>query len=222
MTLRSIAIALVLLASATHSTSQSVAASVDKSCEIQISGARTGGDHAARERKLAQLRKQYDGLKSRQDATLRDMPPSKQRDEFEATMAGLEKYYAEIDQQKICSASGPVAKAYIQEMLRRIEECGTRNFPNVQGRSVYGRTGLVYRLDLDGSIESIEIRKSSKNPQIDQHAIAIVRASAPFGTVPDELHGGKFDRFYVYSGFNFYRDRDTKSRPEPTVRCIYP
>ncbi len=113
-------------------------------------------------------------------------------------------------------------KAYIQEMVRRIEECGTRNFPKAQGRKLYGRTGLAFTLDLNGTIESIEIRKPSSTPQIDQHSIALVRASAPFGPVPDGLHEGRFKRFYIYTGFNFRRDQNSGNPPEPKVRCSYP
>ena len=70
---------------------------------------------------------------------------------------------------------------YYDAMRRRIEERGTRDFPEFQGRKLYGELIMNITVDAAGRLVDAEVAQSSGVRQLDQRAMAIARASAPFG-----------------------------------------
>lgn len=225
MTLRSKAIALVMLALAGHSSGQETAAGSLNTCEIRLPDAAADRAEAAQRRKLAAQRRQYESLKAKAEPLLADLPPSKRRDDLEQTFRELARRFDEIERRvglpPLCSIEKPPSKAYVQEVVRRIEECGTRNFPKAQGRSLYGSASLAFVLDVRGEIDSVEIRSESGSPEIDQHSLRLVRASAPFGPVPQALHQDRFGRFLIHTSFNFSRDQNPRKPRDPRMRCTF-
>ena len=100
---------------------------------------------------------------------------------------------------------------YYAEMSRRIEEIGTLNFPQKEGRKLYGQVILSIPVFQDGSIYQkeggVRIAQSSGNPDLDKAALAIVRRSAPFGRFPPKmLSSDKDDVWEVTTTFKFARN----------------
>jgi periplasmic protein TonB len=99
---------------------------------------------------------------------------------------------------------------YYKEMSKRIEEIGTLNFPQKDGRKLYGELTLEIPIFQDGDVYmtdgGIKIVKSSGKPDLDKAAIAIVRRSAPFGRFPSKMRtAGKDEVWVVITSFKFTR-----------------
>ena len=101
---------------------------------------------------------------------------------------------------------------YYDSMRQKIEAYGSAFFPRANGRPLYGSLVIVVSVDAQGRIttnaqgkEGLSIGRSSGNPELDRQAIAIVRASAPFGPFPSEMRN-QIDVLDWVSTFEFSRD----------------
>ena len=101
---------------------------------------------------------------------------------------------------------------YYDAMRQKIETYGSAFFPRVNGHPLYGSLIIVVSLDSQGRItnnvqgkDGLSIGRSSGNPELDRQAIAIVRASAPFGPFPSEMRN-QIDVLDWVSTFEFTRD----------------
>jgi periplasmic protein TonB len=131
------------------------------------------------------------------------------------TMAEIEKRInndnARPKKRYISPATREAAYALYYDVLRRrIEERGTRNFPQFQGAKLYGELIMNITVDAKGEILETEIVKSSGQPMLDKRAQDIVRASAPFEHFNAKMRG-EADQLVITSRFNFTRDDDLKT-----------
>ena len=101
---------------------------------------------------------------------------------------------------------------YYDAMRQKIEAYGSAFFPRANGRPLYGSLIIVVSVDAQGRIannaqgkDGLSIGRSSGNPELDRQAIAIVRASAPFGPFPPEMRN-QIDVLDWVSTFDFTRD----------------
>jgi len=101
---------------------------------------------------------------------------------------------------------------YYDAMRQKIEAYGSAFFPRANGRPLYGSLVIVVSVDDQGRIttnaqgkDGLSIGRSSGNPELDRQAIAIVRASAPFGPFPSEMRN-QIDVLDWVSTFEFSRD----------------
>ena len=101
---------------------------------------------------------------------------------------------------------------YYDAMRQKIEAYGSAFFPRANGRPLYGSLVIVVSLDSQGRItanaqgkDGLSIGRSSGNPELDRQALAIVRASAPFGPFPLEMRN-QIDVLDWVSTFEFTRD----------------
>jgi len=101
---------------------------------------------------------------------------------------------------------------YYDAMRQKIEAYGSAFFPRANGRPLYGSLIIVVSVDAQGRIannaegkDGLSIGRSSGNPELDRQAIAIVRASAPFGPFPNEMRN-QIDVLDWVSTFDFARD----------------
>lgn len=97
---------------------------------------------------------------------------------------------------------------YYKAAGRRIEEVGTRDFPQKDGKKLYGALILYIPIYQDGSLYMRDggpkIEKSSGNADLDQAALDIVRKAAPFGAFPPHMLSTSADDVWVMvSGFTF-------------------
>ncbi|WP_326537708.1 energy transducer TonB [Pseudorhodoferax sp.] len=94
---------------------------------------------------------------------------------------------------------------YYNALKTRIEERGTRDFPEFQGRKLYGELTMNVTIDADGRVVDTEILRPSRVPQLDQRALAIVRAAGPFGRFTPAMRR-QADQIVITSRFRFTRD----------------
>jgi protein TonB len=94
---------------------------------------------------------------------------------------------------------------YYDALRRRIEDRGTRNFPEYQGRKLYGELTMNVTVDAAGRVVEAEIVRPSGTPRLDLQAVAIVHAAAPFGPFSAAMRA-QADQIVVTSRFRFTRD----------------
>jgi periplasmic protein TonB len=94
---------------------------------------------------------------------------------------------------------------YYDRLRRKIEDRGTRDFPELGGRKLYGELTMNLTIDAAGRVVELEIVRASRTRGLDQRAVAIVRAAAPFGPFSDEM-AAQADQIVVTSRFRFTRD----------------
>ncbi|MDM4767641.1 TonB family protein [Pelomonas sp. SE-A7] len=94
---------------------------------------------------------------------------------------------------------------YYDALRRRIEERGTRDFPEFQGRKLYGELTMNIHVDQRGRVIETDIVSSSGNANLDRRAEAIVSAAAPFGNFTNAMRRGA-EVLVITSRFKFTRD----------------
>nr|WP_233410644.1 TonB family protein [Rugamonas sp. CCM 8940] len=100
---------------------------------------------------------------------------------------------------------------YYKTMQKRIEDVGTLNFPQQNGRKLYGQLVISIPVFQDGTIYQrdggAKIDRSSGNAALDAAALNIVRRSAPFGKFPPNmLSNEKDDLWVIITTFKFTRE----------------
>jgi len=105
---------------------------------------------------------------------------------------------------------------YYDTMRQKIEAYGSAFFPRANGRPLYGSLVIVVSVDNQGRIttnaqgkDGLSIGRSSGNSELDRQALAIVRASAPFGPFPSEMRN-QIDVLDWISTFEFTRDGEDR------------
>jgi protein TonB len=102
---------------------------------------------------------------------------------------------------------------YYDGLRHRIEDIGTRNFPEVQGQKQYGELTMLVAVDADGRVVQAEVIESSRNRPLDRRAVAIVKAAAPFGPFNAAMKA-QFDQLVFVSRFRFTRDEGLRAAVE--------
>ena len=89
---------------------------------------------------------------------------------------------------------------YYDQLRRKIEERGTRNFPEYQGKKLYGELTMNVTVDAEGRVVDTEVVRPSRSKVLDRRAVAIVRAAAPFGPFSAAMRR-KADQLVITSRF---------------------
>jgi protein TonB len=100
---------------------------------------------------------------------------------------------------------------YYKQMQKRVEEVGTLNFPQQNGRKLYGELVVYIPIFQDGTLYQKDggprIERSSGNPALDNAALQIVRRAAPFGKFPPNMRStDKDDLWVIITRFKFTRE----------------
>jgi protein TonB len=100
---------------------------------------------------------------------------------------------------------------YYMVFQRRVEDIGTLNFPQKNGRKLYGELVVSIPIFQDGSLYMRDggptVDRSSGNPALDAAALTIVRRAAPFGKFPPNMRSHeKDDLWVIVATFRFTRD----------------
>ena len=101
-------------------------------------------------------------------------------------------------------------------MQKKIEDFGTANFPQKEGKKLYGELIVYIPIFQDGSIYEKEggprIEKSSGDKALDKAALRIVRSAAPFGKFPQNMRStDKDDLWVVITRFKFTREEQLET-----------
>lgn len=105
---------------------------------------------------------------------------------------------------------------YYDVLRRKIEDKGTRNFPEAGGRRLYGQLVVQVTVAFTGHITDAVVERSSGNPALDRRAQAIARNAGPFGTVPAKVQAklmqSGYNRLAFIQTFTFARDGTLETR----------
>jgi protein TonB len=106
---------------------------------------------------------------------------------------------------------------YYDTLRRKIEERGTRDFPESQGKKLYGELTMNITVDAEGRVIEADIVRRSSSRLLDRRAIAIVRAAGPFGAFTRDMRK-QADQIVVTSRFRFTRDEGLETTLSNTVK----
>ena len=96
--------------------------------------------------------------------------------------------------------------AYNQAWVAKVERVGNINYPEeVRRKKLVGDLVMTVGINQDGSVESIEVKRSSGKSELDQAAIRIVRLAAPYSPLPDQIKA-KVDILHITRTWRFSRD----------------
>ena len=77
---------------------------------------------------------------------------------------------------------------YVEDWRAKIERIGNLNYPEAaRSLKLYGSLLLTVSIRSDGSVESVEINRSSGHRVLDAAAVKIVEMSAPFAVFPPDI-----------------------------------
>ncbi len=170
---------------------------------------------------LAQIRRELAMLPApdpqRDQGTPQDQAQEERRRQLVQLLAEIEKRVNEENarpkRRYISPAtSEKVYALYYDQLRRKIEQRGTRNFPENQGRKLYGELTMNVMVDSEGRVIETEIVRPSTSKLLDRRAVAIVRASAPFGRFNVGMRR-LADQIVVTSRFKFTREDGLEATP---------
>ena len=98
-----------------------------------------------------------------------------------------------------------VYAVYYDQLRRKIEERGTRDFPEYQGKKLYGELTMNVTVDANGRVVEADVVYPSKSRVLDKRAVAIVHAASPFGPFSAAMRT-QADQIVVTSRFRFTRE----------------
>jgi protein TonB len=163
---------------------------------------------------LAQARQALAALPPPDPKQAADSPEARAREEKRRQ---LTKLLAEIE-RRIQEENARPKKRYISPatreevyalyydgLRRRIEERGTRNFPEVAGQKLYGELTMALTIQADGRVLSAEVVESSGQQMLDRRAIGIATAAGPFGRFSEAMRQ-RADQIVVVARFRFTRN----------------
>lgn len=77
---------------------------------------------------------------------------------------------------------------YVEDWRIKIERIGTLNYPEAaRNQRIYGSLQLTVAIRRDGSIDNIEINRSSGQKLLDESARRIVQLAAPYAAFPPDI-----------------------------------
>ncbi len=174
---------------------------------------------AQQNRLLAQLRQQVAAIAPLPAAPA---PPDPQALAQEERRLALLQALAEIEQRINEQNARPrkrylgpatreaVYAIYYDQLRRRIEDHGTANFPQLDGRKLYGELSMVITVNHNGQVLDTEVVQGSGLPALDSRAEAIVQ-SLSFGPFTQAMRR-QTDQIVVVSRFRFSRDETLQTR----------
>ena len=93
--------------------------------------------------------------------------------------------------------------AYMQAWVAKVERVGNINYPmEVRRRKLVGNLLMTVGISLDGSVESIDIIKSSGLKELDDAAVRIVRLASPYSPLPENI-SSKVDVLHITRTWKF-------------------
>ncbi len=94
----------------------------------------------------------------------------------------------------------------MQAWVAKVERVGNLNYPEeIRRLKLTGDLVMTVGINLDGSVESIDIQRSSGKPQLDQAATRIVRLAGPYSPLPDTINAS-VDVLHITRTWRFSRN----------------
>jgi protein TonB len=109
---------------------------------------------------------------------------------LEAELAKEQKAYQERPWRRFVGARAQEDRFafYVEGWRQKVEKIGNLNYPEeAKAQKLYGQLRMTVSIRADGSVESIEINKSSGFKVLDDAARRIVELGAPYAPFPDNI-----------------------------------
>lgn len=126
---------------------------------------------------------------------------------LEAQIARQIDQYQKLPKRKFIGArvEGVAYAQYVDQWRQRIEKIGTRDFPDEARRlGIFGSLLLTVSIRADGSLEKVEVERSSGHEVLDRAARRIVIAASPFQSFPPAIRR-EFDVLSITRVWTFTR-----------------
>ncbi|HVP08262.1 MAG TPA: TonB family protein [Burkholderiales bacterium] len=109
--------------------------------------------------------------------------------DLQAQIARQTQAYQERPRKRFIGASTREYRfaQYEEDWRSKVERVGTVNYPAEARGKLYGTLQLTVTIRPDGSVESVELNRSSGLKILDAAAFHIVRIAAPFAAFPPEI-----------------------------------
>jgi protein TonB len=168
---------------------------------------------------MVQLKREIAALPApdpkRDQGTPQDRAQEERRRRLIELLAEIEKRISEENARPKKRYISPATREevyamYYDGLRRKIEERGTRNFPEYHGRKLYGELTMVVTVDAAGRVVDTEVVRGSQSKVLDKRAVAIVRAAAPFGPFNAAMRR-KADQLVITSRFRFTREESLET-----------
>jgi len=78
--------------------------------------------------------------------------------------------------------------SYMSAWVSKVERVGNLNYPSeLRRKKLHGDLVLTVGINQNGTVESIDVMRSSGISEIDRAAIGIVQMAAPYAPLPDNI-----------------------------------
>ena len=112
-------------------------------------------------------------------------------DRLEALISKQQDDYQKRPKRKFVGARAKEYRyaMYVDSWRQKVEKVGNLNYPEAaRDLKLYGQLQMTVSIRADGSIEDIEINRSSGHKVLDEAAKHIVALGAPYARFPDDVH----------------------------------
>jgi protein TonB len=109
---------------------------------------------------------------------------------LEAQISKNNEYYQKMPRRKFIGARTQEYRfaQYIEDWRVKVERIGNLNYPEQARRDqIYGKLQLSVSIKADGSVENIEVSRSSGHRLLDAAAVRIVKLAGPFSPLPPDI-----------------------------------
>lgn len=100
---------------------------------------------------------------------------------------------------------------YAEDWRQKVERIGTLNYPEAARGKMYGNLVLTVSIRADGTVERIEVDRSSGHDVLDKAAVEIVRLAAPYAPFPPDIRSDtdiiEITRTWSFTNANQLRTR---------------
>jgi periplasmic protein TonB len=101
---------------------------------------------------------------------------------------------------------------YYDALRRKIEARGTRDFPEQNGKRLYGELIMNITVDSEGRLVDADVVQRSNSRALDRRAVAIVQSCSPFGSFTNAMRK-ETDQIVVTTRFKFTREEGFEATP---------
>lgn len=143
------------------------------------------------EKQLERQVPQHDPSEKQDDSSPTDLvEKSMQMARMEAQIARNMEAYEQRPKRQFVGARAKEFRfaTYVDQWRQKIERVGTLNFPEeAKIRKLYGRLQLTVAIKSDGTVERIDVNRSSGYQVLDEAAKRIVFLASPYAKFPEEI-----------------------------------
>lgn len=110
---------------------------------------------------------------------------------LEASITQNMEMYQKLPKRKFIGARTQeyLYAQYIEAWRSKVERVGNLNYPQqARDQKLFGKLTLTVSIRADGSVENVEINRSSGQPILDAAAVRIVKLAAPYSEFSAEMH----------------------------------